>query len=335
MLVLGSNGSGQLGTSHDRDVHAVERVVLPAELDGAKPAVVCGGNHTLLMTRGHVYAAGSNLHGELGLGEISGLSQFTRIHAERQWALAACGFAFSVLVSTDGEIYSTGECSKGSLGIDQDVARRLTFVARHDVIEIKAGIDHVIARLRDGTLLGWGNGRRGALGPQYLSLRRKPDVIGERSMIQELCCGNGWTCLLFEDGRLELLGSNRWISAAPAGHFCSIAANWSTLHAMTPAGQIISIGRADRGQCRPEGLPQAKLLASGSEHAGIITRDNLVYLWGWNEHGSCGDTSLQDVVKAKILSVEPQSALILGYGTTFLFPTIPAGQVPESAIPYS
>lgn len=47
-------------------------------------------------------------------------------------------------------------------------------------------------------------------------------------------------------------------------------------------------GRSDHGQLPPRGLPNIEQLAAGSEHVVALTKAGEVISWGWGEHGNCG-----------------------------------------------
>jgi len=70
-------------------------------------------------------------------------------------------------------------------------------------------------------------------------------------------------------------------------------------------GQAITWGRNSYGQLgdrrpetwKPKAIPtnlRFIQLAIGSQHTIGLTKDLQLFSWGWNEHGSCGDGTLQD-----------------------------------------
>ncbi|RYG40157.1 hypothetical protein EON68_04570, partial [archaeon] len=104
--------------------------------------VACGDNHTVWVSRsGRAYAAGSNSHGQLGIGthseadagtsaSSSGDATPTRPGAyfadtpqwlsalgERRLREAACGSRHTLLLSCDGLLFSCGDCSDGQTGV--------------------------------------------------------------------------------------------------------------------------------------------------------------------------------------------------------------------------
>lgn len=321
----------------------------------------------MVITRtGKLYAAGSNAFHQLGTGTGSShppdrdhggkshdLTTFKRIHEDVVWATAACGFNTSLLVARDGRVFACGTCDRGSLGLGPGVTRarvlrEITLPAEPSrssgaapgamvLVEIRASIHHVVARSREGTLVGWGNGRKGSLGPALLGrsvflptvLADIVPAIEEDVVPRAIAVGKDWTvvvttttttgegvyrvgpsktrfpmtfdALSTADDAIEGAGSGG--GSQEGQRVVGLSGNWSTIHFLLDSGRVVSRGRGDRGQCVPRDLPPLRQMSSGTEHSVGIGRDGRVYVWGWNEHGNCGHDAADDDDRADVVDV--------------------------------
>jgi hypothetical protein len=109
--MFGSNSFGQIGTRP-----AGEPNWRPNRLTGVTVTsafatyMSLGSDHTLIRVGGRVWAFGSNQLGQVALADGS---TFSRTPVEmvvpgKQWATMCAGRAHSVLLSTDGELYTVG-----------------------------------------------------------------------------------------------------------------------------------------------------------------------------------------------------------------------------------
>lgn len=168
VLCCGSNGSGQLGIGHERDLceltecfQSGHRVV----------DIACGSNHTvLLLESGEAYICGSNVSGLTGL-------QTPTENLEKKFVLigehgmtfkkVVAGWDFSVLVDSNYKVQIYGDLRLcGGLGRTVQEVKTLTDVyhlANDDVLEMHTSLHGVIVIHNSGTVIGWGNNKKGQL----------------------------------------------------------------------------------------------------------------------------------------------------------------------------
>lgn len=115
----GRNESGQIGPEFGDDI------VLPERLDGLATTVqaaACGKSHTLFhLTDGTLWAAGANKVGQCGVRTFTDLTNYRKCvflenDDDLDIAQISCGEDFSVLLTTDGYVYTTGSSEFGQLG---------------------------------------------------------------------------------------------------------------------------------------------------------------------------------------------------------------------------
>jgi protein ATS1 len=118
LLALGSNGSYQLGLGHDVDVDTPTQVHLPDwETHHRIEAVASGGNHSLILrSDGAVFGTGRNAENQLGISNCATIENLCQLPVPASVKYVAAGWAFSVVVTGNGDIYTTGYGDKGELG---------------------------------------------------------------------------------------------------------------------------------------------------------------------------------------------------------------------------
>jgi len=149
-----------------------------------------GTDHTIFLTTdGKAYGIGSNMFGQLGNGNTE--SSFAEVVAIRKDAEnifenilgVQAGNRYSVILTTDGKVYTTGINENGQQGIeigettDISIPRQNTYL--QDVMLISSGKNHIVVAKTDGTTYSWGKGQNGELGNRQIKDSIKPVMVGE------------------------------------------------------------------------------------------------------------------------------------------------------------
>lgn len=165
-----------MGLGNDSDHDQLQEVHLPP-LKSLKPtSLAFGADHTLILfPNKQVYSSGGNKYGQCGILNQSLLKKFTEISGS--WIAIAAGWEFSILLSETGDLYSCGYGPRGELGQGKDIKNSniprkidLSAISNHErvrgspVCQVMASLNHVVARLENGTFIGWGTCRKGQLG---------------------------------------------------------------------------------------------------------------------------------------------------------------------------
>lgn len=307
LYALGSNGSGQLGIGNTVDQSTPQRCWLNSELAGSPLTLVAGGNHTLILyDEGTVYFAGSPWDGRMQSGSsMSSVPIFQKTYMSalgNKVKLCSAFWDASIFVNSEDEVYTAGLGPKGEQGIGgasastglQMLPNFPPILQWSKIVDVACGVDHAVVVLEDGTVYGWGNGRKGQLSHPEETVwtpRRFADVGFK---VVRAVCGRELTYLVGEqsNGRHKILGSNKWYVRSQAPAFVpkwkDIGASWGSIFVLEESGKIRSWGRNDHGQLAPHGLPLIEMIAVGSEHVIALTKEGKVISWGWGEHGNCG-----------------------------------------------
>lgn len=297
----------------------------PAQMSSPVATIAAGGNHTLLLTRaGELYAAGGPATGACGLGSSSSaaLPILHRVPLRRDGdggssggtgpspdaRLVAALWETSVVVCPDGggrrtRVYTFGCGAKGELGQGPLIVR----VPRPDlipnfpplgteVVGLSACMGHAVAVLSNGEAYGWGQGRKGQLGPPedvVVAQPRRIEGVGFR--VARAACGKDFTVLVGgrSAGEISILGADKWglKTSAPSSvpGWKDVQASWGGVYVLQDDGSVLGWGRNDHGQLPPAGLPKLSQIAVGSEHVvGLTESHDAAVAWGWGEHGNCG-----------------------------------------------
>jgi alpha-tubulin suppressor-like RCC1 family protein len=115
----GRNEQGNLGSTMPQNVFSPTQ--LSGVPDGNVQSAAVGKGHSLLLIDGAIYAIGSNKVGQCGLsGVTEQVQSFRKVKFsgddEPTIVQIACGEAFSVALSDEGHIYTTGSAEYGCLG---------------------------------------------------------------------------------------------------------------------------------------------------------------------------------------------------------------------------
>lgn len=217
-------------------------------------------------------------------------------------------------LATPTSLYSLGTGSKGELGLGPLIVRvgslANSLVPEFPppgtrIVDIAAGMAHVVAVLDNGEAWGWGAARKGQLGSisgigdqsdEAAAVVHSPRRIpGVGFKVARAACGRDFTVLFgaAETGEFTVLGNDKsrvrsWVPDALPRGWRDVGASWGSAYVLGADGAVLSWGRDDHGQLVPPGLPAIAQIAVGSEHVVALTEEGDVVAWGWGEHGNCG-----------------------------------------------
>jgi alpha-tubulin suppressor-like RCC1 family protein len=154
-----------------------------------------------------------------------------------------------------------------------------------EIIDLKNGSNHLIARTIDGKVFCWGWNESGVLGNgKNDSELYKPELneyLRDENIV-DICCGERHTIVLTNSGEVYAWGDNEW-------------------------GQI---GNRKSGDGKCQSIPikindfneeKVVMISCGSDHSMALTESGRVFSWGNNEFGQSGHIYTNDVIKPSIL----------------------------------
>lgn len=170
VYVSGTNAYGALGLGDTSSVSEFTRV---PSLDGKRvTAIACGPNHSMVIADGKVYASGSNMNGQLGLGDMLDRHEFTEVTSlsGKYITNVSCAAYNSMALSSAGKAYITGNNDYGQLGIgssgkESEINSFAEIKGFDDktITDIAAGHTHSFV-IADGQLFASGSNDSGRIG---------------------------------------------------------------------------------------------------------------------------------------------------------------------------
>ena len=162
----GENSYGQLGLGDTANRNTFTQIT--ANTDNIKE-IYCGENHTFILKNdGTLWSCGLNNYGQLGLGDTTNRTTFTKIITNvNNIKQVCCGANHTFMLKNDGTLWSCGYNYYGQLGLG-DTTNRTTFTQittnTDNIKEIYCGYHHNFILKNDGTLWGCGDNYDGQLG---------------------------------------------------------------------------------------------------------------------------------------------------------------------------
>jgi alpha-tubulin suppressor-like RCC1 family protein len=284
-----ANSNGVLDAAEVGDVQYVCNVV---------PSVIAAGDGAtcVVMSDSSVRCAGSNNHGQLGLGTVdkfetvfqavpgygdeTGLAPVTN---------AASGFAHVCFLLASGTVQCAGDNTHGQLGNG-------TFNESHTPVAVSglanvtqiSGSFNSTCALSGGHVYCWGQNDHGQLGNGSTLDRSTPVQVSGLSNAFAISVGSHHACALTGIGQAYCWGAN---GSGQLGD------NTTTEH-HTPFGV--------------SGLSTGIKISVGGDHTCAIVKGGTVYCWGANNFGQLGDGTITDHHFPHALGAYPPNAVDIG-----------------------
>lgn len=207
MFMFGAGDYGQLGTSR------LEQELVPVKIDFYTRVhkISCGHNHTVILTEsGRIYAAGSNLSGQLGTKNKKGSSLFVKtvVPETLKFKKISAG-SHSAAISLEGDLYLWGT---GTFGEYLTPQRIIGF--KHPFKRISVGNGFGCCVDSKGNIYSWGHNNHGELGTGDYESRISPKQVlalqGKR--VTMVSCGGNFALALGNtlSFNQESPGSHQW-----------------------------------------------------------------------------------------------------------------------------
>lgn len=251
---------------------------------------LAGGSsaHSLIKPlTGRVFAWGSNIWGETGVGDRDFIFPYGRpgpvlVPSFSDVKEVAKGHWFSLAIKRDGTVWAWGNNQSGELGngLANFAALNPTRIqGLSKAIAIAGGGSayigggHALAVLEDGRVFSWGNNEAGQLGDGSISSRDMtsvPRAVVGAAGARAVAAGGLHSVALRPDGTVLTWGHNQF-------------------------GQL-GLGSADTNPGTPTPVQPAvsriKAIAAGGTHTLALKDDGTVWAWGRNTAGQVGNGSI-------------------------------------------
>ncbi|ABO94317.1 predicted protein, partial [Ostreococcus lucimarinus CCE9901] len=302
IVTWGLASSGELGHVGTTPIEVnVPRFVTVRSAEDKITQIATGFNHTLAVDRaGRLFACGRGRSGQLGLGTFRDGAPFARIAALRGMRVvsAVAGGAHSICITSDGNVWSWGDCRYGQLGLGD-----LTFAAAagwnngvpwpclveslndmdEPVASMSAGGAHSIFVTTGGRMYVCGRGKHGALGVADGSImenRVQKCSCGTRCRVAVAAAGATHSCVLTSCGGVFTTGENSYGQLG---------------HGDKTSTYVFTRVEALRGKT-------VTTVSAGHNHTGAVVEsaekgESSLYLWGRGDWGQLGNGDLRSCTK--------------------------------------
>lgn len=204
---FGWNAYGQLGQGNRQDLHGPNLILFFDDKHAS--SCTAGDNHSLVLCEDGLYSFGWGHYGQLGHGNKSNQTIPKRIQffTGKTVELYAAGAAHTLVVCSDGQLYSFGDGRSLQLGHPERcravTPRPVAFFSGKKIDLIAAGAAHSVVACSNG-LYTFGAGGQGQLGFGFIpnSPPRPVEAFTDMASgaIHYVACGSSHTLVLTSDG---------------------------------------------------------------------------------------------------------------------------------------
>lgn len=274
-----------------------------------------------------VFTWGRGEDGQLGLGDTSDQDEPTYVDALRGVGVQqiACGSGHTVVLTTDGEVFTWGRGDDGRLGHGDNgwkyVPRMTQSLAGQIVLQVTCGSYHTAAVTGNGDLYTWGGGMYGKLGhgdeAGHATPKRVEALVG--ATVAQIACGSRHTAIVTASGALYTWGDKengvaghgeteghqylpRLLESMAAKRVAQISACGFHTAIVTDAGELFTWGEGKFGRlghmsernCHSPTIVEymvgkkPRQVSCGGFHTAVVSEDGRLYTFGGGEHGQLG-----------------------------------------------
>ncbi|XP_034190761.2 uncharacterized protein LOC117609034 [Osmia lignaria lignaria] len=222
IFACGTDQEGQLGrgTSAIGDFSSSPVLVYDSGLAGSKILQLAAGSHhsLALISDGGVFAWGSNLEGQLGLPDVSGLvNKPTKVQIPEPVKQISAGYYHSAFLTESGSVYVCGESESGKLGINVNFSTQVTpkqMQLPSPAVHVACGGHHTVILVENGNVYCTGSNSNGQLGLGTNVTELQTPKLLSRGMLQNdtisrISCGESHTAIVTGSGKLFTCGDGR------------------------------------------------------------------------------------------------------------------------------
>ncbi|XP_072134252.1 uncharacterized protein [Mobula birostris] len=283
--------------------------------------VTVSDNHMIAVTvERAVYTWGSNLKGQLGHGDLQSRSRPQLVEALKGKfiARASCGRGFSVFISDNGIVMTSGDGAQGCLGHGDFFSTSrpclIEALLGVNVQAIACGQQHVVCVSGDGEVFSWGNGKFGklGLGNDDNSCLPMKVTFEEQIFIKDVKCGLDGTMFLTDTGSLLACGNNQY-NKLGLNERRGLLMQMTMLFARTDVEgrKVPTVVKALRNQHVSDAV-------LGPSHTIVLVEPGNVFTFGRNTEGQLGTGNTKPYkMPVHVKQLQHQTISIISCGETF------------------
>lgn len=242
--------------------------------------VSCGGYHSLgLKTNNTLWSWGNNNYGQLGVGDLDTRTSPSQSGTSGIWRYVCSGLLHSVGLQLNGTIWTWGENSYGQLGLGNfgNISSPNIIGVELDWKFVSGSGFHTMAIKNNGTLWAWGRNDSGQLGLGDTTNRNSPVQVGTDTDWKLVSANRIHNLALKTDGSLWSWGMNKDPENSPIDGLLGLGAGVS---------DVINV------PTRVGSNYDWKSISCGGYHSAAIKNNKSLWMWGRNDLGQLGNSSV-------------------------------------------
>lgn len=271
VFAWGSSQYGQLGQGDQMNEPVPQLLSTLADDDVIH--ISAGADVAAALTNdGRLYTWGRGQFMVLGHGDESTINTPKLVEADTEFKTMDISGTHALAVDTDGKLWSWGSRALGHEG-DGYFPQKVCALENHKMKSVASGRNHSLAVSEDGSLFAWGSGQEGALGLGSKTDHETPKLVGALTgkRVTQVSAGHGFSLILTDEGQVFSCG------------ICDF-------------GQLGLGSSTERYTLVPtliRSLRKKKVvsISAGQYHAGCVTEDGEVYVFGHGQDGQIGTGS--------------------------------------------
>ena len=264
----------------------------------------------------------------IGIIQVEAITEKTEIKPQ-----VATGDSHTVMLKTDGTVWSYGNNTYGQLGIDSyegtDEPVKVIFPTGTKIVQIAAGENHSVALDSNGNVWTWGRNNYYQLGLWGWGNLAKPYNIGNTgSKVVKITAEGNLTVMLTEKGEVYTHGINAdgeagngeyttrvtYGKANNVNNIIDIAVGKSHVMLLRSDGTVYATGSNLYGQLgignknttktneyKKLSLKNIAYIEAGENSSSALTADGRVYVWGSNVYGQLGTNDKEERIEPSMV----------------------------------
>jgi alpha-tubulin suppressor-like RCC1 family protein len=224
-----------------------------------------------IQSPGTLWAWGSNVFGNLGLGDLTQRSSLVQVGALTNWTAVSTGYYHVLAIQSPGTLWAWGTNTAGQFGNNStgDSSSPIQIGTISYWTQVCAGVNNSIGIQSNGTLWAWGSNYWGMLGLNTTTLAySSPVQVGALSIWSKATIGYSSAFAIQSNGTLWAWGVNA---------FGELGLNTSTTYNSSPA----QVGTTSN-------WAQVSSPNNGSTFTAAIQSNGTLWTWGTNSYGQLG-----------------------------------------------
>ncbi|XP_057553754.1 protein RCC2 isoform X3 [Hippopotamus amphibius kiboko] len=238
--------------------------------------------------------------------------------------------AHSLLITTEGKLWSWGRNEKGQLGhgdTKRVEAPRLIEGLSHEVIVSAAcGRNHTLALTETGSVFAFGENKMGqlGLGNQTDAVPSPAQIMYNGQPITKMACGAEFSMIMDCKGNLYSFGCPEYgqLGHNSDGKFIARAQRIEYDCELVPRRVAIFIEKTKDGQILPVPNVVVRDVACGANHTLVLDSQKRVFSWGFGGYGRLGHAEQKDEMVPRLVKLfdfpgRGASQIYAGYTCSF------------------